>query len=97
MTWAQRLKRLVNIDIETCPVCASALRIIVCIEDPLVIEKILAHPDHQHTSTELPDCQKFARRHRQSCSIRRNHATNTSGYAPDGSGRIPNGLTAATG
>jgi len=34
MTWAQRLKRVFNIDIETCPVCAGAVQIIACIEDP---------------------------------------------------------------
>jgi len=45
MSWAQRLKRVFGIDIETCPVCGGAMRIIACIEDPLVIEKILAHLD----------------------------------------------------
>ena len=45
MTWAQRLKRVFGIDIETCPACGGALRIIACIEDPVVIEKILAHLD----------------------------------------------------
>ena len=34
MTWAQRLKRVFGIDIETCPVCGGAMRIIACIEDP---------------------------------------------------------------
>ncbi len=34
MTWAQRLKRVFNIDIETCPACGGAVRIIACIEDP---------------------------------------------------------------
>ena len=45
MTWAQRLKRVFGIDIETCPACGGALRILACIEDPVVIEKILAHLD----------------------------------------------------
>jgi hypothetical protein len=45
MTWAQRLKRVFNIDIQTCAVCGGALRIIACIEDSAVIEKILAHLD----------------------------------------------------
>jgi hypothetical protein len=39
MTWAQRLKRVFNIDIETCRVCGGAVRIIACIEDSQVIEK----------------------------------------------------------
>lgn len=34
MTWAQRLKRIFGIDIETCLACGGAVRIIACIEDP---------------------------------------------------------------
>jgi hypothetical protein len=45
MSWAQRLKRVFRIDIETCVACGGAMRIIACIEDPAVIEKILAHLD----------------------------------------------------
>jgi hypothetical protein len=30
-----------NIDIETCRECGGAVRIIACIDDPVVIEKIL--------------------------------------------------------
>ena len=47
MTWAQRLKRVFGIDIQTCPACGGAMRIIACIEDPVVIEKILALPAAQ--------------------------------------------------
>jgi len=43
MTWAQRLKRVFGIDIETCPACGGAVRVIACIEDPDVIKKILIH------------------------------------------------------
>jgi hypothetical protein len=45
MTWAQRLKRVFNIDIETCPKCGGVVKVIACIEDPVVIEKILTHLD----------------------------------------------------
>jgi hypothetical protein len=38
---AQRLKRVFNIDIETCEYCGGVLKIIACIENPQVIEKIL--------------------------------------------------------
>ena len=41
--WAERLKRVFNIDIETCNNCAGNAKIIACIEDPLVIEKILTY------------------------------------------------------
>ena len=43
MTWAQRLKRVFNIDIETCSACGGAVKVIDCIEDPAVIQKILTH------------------------------------------------------
>jgi hypothetical protein len=45
MTWAERLKRVFNIDITICSHCGGAVRIIACIEDPSVIKKILAHRD----------------------------------------------------
>lgn len=43
MIWAQRLKRVFNIDIETCRDCGGAVKVIVCIKDPVVIRKILCH------------------------------------------------------
>jgi hypothetical protein len=54
MTWAQHLKRVFGIDIETCPACAGAMRIIARIEDPKVIEKILAHLDAKASEPEAP-------------------------------------------
>ena len=47
MTWAQRLKRVFNIDIETCNSCGGHVKIIACIEDPVVIDKILTHLGHK--------------------------------------------------
>ena len=32
-----------NIDIETCEQCGGAMKVIACIEDPVVIQKILNH------------------------------------------------------
>lgn len=43
MTWAQRLKRVFNIDIDTCEACGGTVKVIACIEDPQVIKKILDH------------------------------------------------------
>jgi len=43
MTWAQRLKRVFNIDVATCRACGAAAKVIACIEDPAVIRKILNH------------------------------------------------------
>ena len=53
MTWAQRPKRVFGIDIETCPACGGAMRIIACIEDPVIIEKILAHLDAKASESEV--------------------------------------------
>jgi len=43
MSWAMRLKRVFNIDVTVCRHCQGAMRIIACIEDRQVINKILAH------------------------------------------------------
>ncbi len=43
MRWAQRLKRVFQIDVETCPSCGGTVKIIASIEDPPVIERILNH------------------------------------------------------
>jgi hypothetical protein len=43
MNWAQRLKRVFRIEIERCSRCGGAVRVIAAIEDPAVIERILAH------------------------------------------------------
>ena len=60
MTWAQRLKRVFNIDIETCGECGGDVRIIASIEDPVVIRKILAHLDDRASPAGLsllPECR----------------------------------------
>jgi uncharacterized membrane protein len=66
MTWAQRLKRVFSIDIETCQACGGAVKImpkalaalagqaLACIEDPGVIRRILDHLDRLAPTTE-PD------------------------------------------
>jgi hypothetical protein len=48
MYWAQRLKRVFNIEIEKCEKCGGRVKVIVetsnrCLEEPKVIEKILKH------------------------------------------------------
>ena len=52
MSWAQRLKRVFNIDIETCSKCGGAVKVIACIEDPLVIDNILTHLDKKASLAE---------------------------------------------
>ena len=43
LSWAQRLRRVFAIDIETCERCGGAVKIIACVQDPVVIRKILEH------------------------------------------------------
>ena len=46
MSWAQRLKRVFNIDITECERCEKlTVRIVACITEPAAIQKILAHID----------------------------------------------------
>ena len=54
MTWAQRLTRVFGIDMETCAACGGAVRIIACIEDAEVIEKILTHLDAKAAEPQAP-------------------------------------------
>jgi hypothetical protein len=51
MTWAQRLKRVFNIDIEVCSRCGGSVRVIACIEDQDIIDRILAHLRNKEQDT----------------------------------------------
>ena len=52
MNWAQRLKRVFDIDVEICDQCGGAVKVIACIKDPLVIKKIRDHLDKKMASDE---------------------------------------------
>lgn len=63
MYWAQRLKRVFNIDVSICSACGGPMKITVGmpnhrIEDPFVIAKILSHlegrGDSQESATRRP-------------------------------------------
>ena len=45
MTWAQRLKRVFGIDVETCIRCGGKVKIVASVEEPNAIRAILAHFD----------------------------------------------------
>ena len=51
MSWAPRLKRVFGIDIKTCQTCGCAVRILACIDDPVVLETILTHLDKPVAAT----------------------------------------------
>jgi hypothetical protein len=49
-----------NIDIETCSACGGAAKVIACIQDPSVIDKILTHLQEKVVSGPndlLPQCR----------------------------------------
>ena len=43
MNWGRRLKRVFGIEIEQCARCGGRLKVIASIEEPEIIERILAH------------------------------------------------------
>jgi hypothetical protein len=47
MTLARRLTQVFDIDVETCRTCGDAAKVIACIEDPVVIEKIPTYLDEK--------------------------------------------------
>ncbi len=61
MTWAQRLKRVFNIDVETCVQCGGSVKVIACIEDQPVIDKILSHLRKKDRLPTHPDLLPEAR------------------------------------
>jgi len=48
MTWVQRLKRVFQLDLQSCEGCGGQVRVVASLEDPLVIGKILAHLETKH-------------------------------------------------
>jgi len=55
MTWAQRLKRVFNIDVSTCGHCGGTARIVASIEEPTAIRAILAHFEKHGTLKKAHD------------------------------------------
>jgi hypothetical protein len=54
MTWAQRLKRVISIDVTTCVHCGGAVRIVANIEESIAIRAILAHFEKHGVLEEAP-------------------------------------------
>ena len=54
LSWAQRLKRVFNIDITLCPLCGGRLRVIEDVTNPDLIRKILAHIQKQAPPRKPP-------------------------------------------
>ena len=51
MTWAQRLKRVFKIDVEVCGRCGGSGKVIACIEDQDIIDRILTHLRNKEPGT----------------------------------------------
>ena len=54
MTWAARLKRAFNIDVKICQECGGAAKIIACVEDLVIINKILNYIEAKQAEFILP-------------------------------------------
>jgi len=52
MPWAKRLKRVFDIDVQTCEAYGGAVRIVAAIEDPIAIRQILDHLEDQDAMPE---------------------------------------------
>ncbi|MCP5320527.1 MAG: hypothetical protein H7A12_06850 [Pseudomonadales bacterium] len=63
MTQAQRLKRVFDIDVASCVRCGGAVRVIASIEDPALIERMLAHVREraQRSSPRVARCRQGRR------------------------------------
>jgi hypothetical protein len=59
-TPAQRLKRVFKLDLQSCEGCGGQVRVIACIEDPLVIGKILAHLETRRPEVRGPPPGRLA-------------------------------------
>ena len=60
LTWAQRFKRVFQIDIEICTQCGGPVKVLASIEDQVVIKKILEHlknKDDPQDTVQLPDAR----------------------------------------
>jgi hypothetical protein len=44
MTWSKSLRCVFDIDVEMCHACGDAVKVIVCIKDPVVIRKMTKLP-----------------------------------------------------
>jgi hypothetical protein len=61
LNWARRLKRVFGIEIEQCARCGGRLETIAGIEEPDLIERILAHRRGRGEEDGAPTCSLGAR------------------------------------
>jgi hypothetical protein len=59
--------RVFNIAIETCSQWGGVVKVIACIEDPAVIEKILSHLNKKTASAKPTPLHENRAPHKQSC------------------------------
>jgi hypothetical protein len=55
LSWAERLKRVFDLDISVCPLCGGTLRVIGDVTDPHVIDAILVHLKQRAPPPDAPD------------------------------------------
>jgi Zn-finger nucleic acid-binding protein len=52
------LKQVFNIDIKMCSKCGGAVKVIACIEDPVIIDKILSRLNEKAPPAQSPPSPK---------------------------------------
>ncbi len=56
MSWMQRLRRVFDLDLKSCPRCEGQVRVIAAITEPALIAQILKHRDSRDDFTgEAPE------------------------------------------
>jgi hypothetical protein len=51
-------RRVFKFDVQTCSKCGSAVKLIACIEDPVIIDKILTHLNEKALPVQAPPLPK---------------------------------------
>ena len=73
MTWAQRLKRVFKMAVETCEICGGKMKVIAVIEEPAVIKRILAHLKNGPSARQHPEHPPHPPRAPPQLTPRRDH------------------------
>ena len=68
MTWARHLKRVFDVEIEQCARCGGRLEVIASIEEPELIERILAHRRERDAEDASVSHSGRGRRRSRRCS-----------------------------
>ena len=69
LIWAQRLKRVFKIDVETCATCGRTMKVSATVEAPAVIKRILAHLESGQGAGQQPERPPHGPRPHSYCPV----------------------------